>query len=225
MKLVIITNFIVSIFSLTYASSSNKISLRDVEWIEHTNKKRIQVYVPKNFKHPSGLVPVRFKAILDYPLSKVLTVLADNTRKKEWVPKLTSSKVIEEVSESDVIVYYRYSTPWPFSDRDFLINSSVHYNAQTKTLNVLMKSIDDHKDLKDGDCCVRGYSHDGYTILKFIDKNKTEIEMAFLNEFGGFIPNFVINLVQKKWPYKFMGNLRLQLKKSNIITNPKFKIN
>jgi hypothetical protein len=205
-------------------SATRKDTLENIQWKIHTNKEKIEVYLPKDYKHPSGLVPVRFKATIDYPLSKVLSVLADNSRKMEWIPKLEEAKMIEEISETDVIVYYRYSTPWPFSGRDFLIKSTAEFNSQTKVLKVLMKSVPEHKNLKSNDNYVRGISHDGYTILRYKDKRTTEIEMAFLNEFGGFIPNFVINLVQKKWPYKFMGNLRRQLRKDDIIVNPQFKI-
>jgi hypothetical protein len=87
-----------------------------------------------------------------------------------------------------------------------------------------MISIKNHPNFTANPDAIRGFSHDGYVRVKYITENKTEIEMAFLNEFGGYIPSFVINMVQKKWPYIFMKNLSKQLQKDNIIINPEFSI-
>ena len=47
--------------------------------------------------------------------------------------------------------------------------------------------------------------------------------MAFLNDFKGMIPTWIINIVQKKWPHKFMKSLRTQLNKADIKIAPEFK--
>jgi hypothetical protein len=199
-----------------------KSQLSAISWELFTDKDRIEIFTPTEYTHETGIVPIKFKTIINQNISKVVSVLADDQRKVQWLPKLKSSKLIETLSETKAITYYVYKSPWPFNDRDFLIKSSGVFNTKTKELYVEMISIKDHKDLKENTDNVRGFSHDGYVRVKFLTSTSTEIEMAFLNEFGGYIPSFVINLVQKKWPYIFMKNLSEQLKKDDIKIDPKF---
>ncbi len=198
--------------------------LEKIKWELYSNEDGIEIYTPVNYEHPSGLVPIKFKTIIDHDISRVVTVLADNDRKTQWLPYLQDSRTIEDLSFSEAIVYYRYGSPWPFSPRDFLIRSSGVFDEKAKVLKVEMKSIKKHKDLKVNPEYVRGFSHDGYAIVSVKTPGKTQLEMAFLNDFGGMIPTFVINIVQKKWPYEFIKNLRIQLDKKDIIIDPKFKI-
>jgi len=51
------------------------------------------------------------------------------------------------------------------------------------------------------------------------------VEMAFMNDFGGYIPKFIVNFVQKSWPYSFMQQLREHLNKSDIALSPEFQNN
>lgn len=202
----------------------SKSELKTIKWKLHSDDEGIKIYTPLKYEHKSGLVPIKFKTTIKENIAKVVTVLADNVRKTQWLPYLQKSKTIHEYSNSDAVVYYRYGSPWPFSPRDFLIRSIAEFNSKTKKLWVEMKSIKKFKGVEKSDDYVRGFSHDGYAQVSYIDTNTTEIEMAFLNEFGGMIPTFVINIVQKKWPYEFMQNFRKQIAKPDITINPKFII-
>jgi hypothetical protein len=198
------------------------VSLRDIEWKEVINEDGITIYKPKKFEHDSGVVPLRFKAIIHHNISRVLTVLSDNKRKLEWFPDLEDLKLIDKKSVSDQVIYYRYYAPWPFKDRDFLVKQTGNYNAKELKISVDIKSIDHKKDPADGST-VRAITFDGYSIIQAHKKNKTTVEMAFLNDFKGNIPTWIINIVQKKWPHKFMKSLRKQLNKTDIVIAPEFK--
>lgn len=200
-----------------------KSKLRTIEWKEISSENGITVYSPKSYDHKSGLVPIRFKALIKHNISKVITVLADNKRKSEWLPNLKITKLLEKRTIQDFTVYYRYDAPWPFQDRDFIVRNLSSFNLNTMTVSVDIKSVEHKNDPSLGES-VRGIAHDGYSIIKSDpnDKRYTIVEMAFINEFGGFIPSFITNLVQKKWPYKFMDSLRKQLSKSDILIAPEF---
>jgi hypothetical protein len=218
-----VNKFLALICFITLTSNAFSESLlKKIKWKLHSDEDGIEIYTPVDYKHPSGLVPIKFKTIINHDISKVVTVLADNDRKTQWLPYLEDSRTIVDLSSSEAIVYYRYGSPWPFSPRDFLIQSSAVFNEQTKVLKVEMKSIKNYEGVKKNSDYVRGFSHDGYAVVSVKGKGKTEMEMAFLNDFGGMIPTFVINVVQKKWPYEFIKNLRKQLDKKDVAVNPKF---
>lgn len=213
------------LFSNASIADIIKSKLRSIEWKEISSENGITVYSPKSYDHKSGLVPIRFKALIKHNISKVITVLADNKRKSEWLPNLKTTKLLEKKSIQDFTVYYRYDAPWPFQDRDFIVRNLSTFDLNTMTVSVDIKSVEHENDPGDGES-VRGIAHDGYSLIKVdpSDSRYTIVEMAFINEFGGFIPNFLTNLVQKKWPYKFMDSLRKQLSKTDILIEPEFNV-
>lgn len=209
------------ISSHSFANETSK--LRELNWKEISHKDGITVFKPESFDHSSGLVPIRFMATLNYDIAKVLSVLADESRKLEWIPNLEEIKLIEKKSIQDFTVYYRYDAPWPFKDRDFVIKNQGVFDPEKFMVSVDLKSVSSSK-VNLMNHTVRGRTFDGYSIIREDPTGKTIVEMAFLNEFGGMIPSFVVNIVQKSWPYKFMAQLRGQLSKSNIEILPEFKI-
>ena len=196
--------------------------LRDIKWKVLKDKGGITVYEPINYKHPSGLIPLKFKASLNHDISKVLSVLSDDKRKTEWMPNLKESKVVERKSLEIATVYYRYDAPWPFNDRVFVVTNNAVFTPENMTINVDIRSVQ-HENAPLTKNHVRGITYDGYSVIKPGKvEGTTEVEMAFLNDFGGLLPSFIVNLVQRQWPYKFMFHLREQLLKNDIVINPAF---
>lgn len=216
--------FLILAYQNTWSKHSSR--LREIDWKLLSDEEGIKVYTPTNYLHHSGLVPIRFKTIVNYNVSKVLTVLADNDRKKEWLPNLAQVTPLEYMSDEEFVIYYRYDLPWPFEDRDFIIHNIGKVDFKNRVLQVNLLSAEHKKDPAKSttDSIVRGRTYDGYSIIRFPEAGKTEIEMAFLNDFGGLIPKWVINLIQKKWPFNFMENLKKQLAKENIEINPKYDV-
>jgi len=214
---------LITLFILTFFSfNSNGSKLRTLQWEVISSKDNITVYTPVNYKHQTGLVPIKYKAMVNHNPLKVLTVLADNDRKTEWMPNLKEVKIIEKKTIDNLAIYYKYDFPWPFYDREFVIQTQGNFDYKNKIISVNMYSIE-RQDTPLKSSIVRGVAHDGYTIIRSVSDSKTSIEMAFMNDFGGVIPKWIINHVQKKWPYRFISNLNNQLQKTDIIINPDFK--
>lgn len=220
-KSLLFLTFIIS--NILWANETSK--LRSIAWEEISHKEDIKVYVPQNYFHGSGLLPIRFEAKLNFEISKVLTVLADNKRKTEWIPRGKVVKMLEKKSEKDFTVYYKYNLPWPIQDRDFIIRNIGRIHPDSNVVSVDLISVDhpDDPNKKDADA-VRGKTIDGYTIIKSLNDNETFVEMALLTDFEGMIPVWIINSIQKKWPYRFISNLRKQLSKADIVINPEYII-
>ncbi|MBD66091.1 MAG: hypothetical protein CME62_12845 [Halobacteriovoraceae bacterium] len=216
-------NFLtISFLLLSWHAQS--ISFKDLQWEVASKAEGITVYTPKSFDHKSGIVPIKFEGVLNHHASKVISVLADDTRKKEWLPRTEKTKILEKKSLSDFTVYYRYSSPWPFLDRDFVIRNLAEVNKEEKWVKVKLESVEHAKDPgREDKSTVRGYSYGGYSIIQALDDHTTRVEMGFMNDFGGNIPTWIINIVQKKWPYGFIKNLRSQLAKKDIKINPDFE--
>lgn len=215
-------NYLFTLILLVVSFSVYPSQLRSIKWKEISNKDGIIVFKPVDYKHDSGLVPIKFKAVINHDIVKVLSVLADENRKTEWMPNLNGIKVLDKKSVEDITVYYRYHAPWPFKDRDFIINNLGTFDPKALIVSVDIKSIKHKTDPANGST-VRGTTYDGYSIIRPEGRGKTIVEMAFLNDFGGYIPKFIVNFVQKNWPYDFMLQLREQLEKTDITLFPEFQ--
>ncbi len=60
-----------------YISTANASQLRTIKWKISSNKDNISIFTPVNYKHKSGLIPIRFKATLNHNVSRVLSVFVD----------------------------------------------------------------------------------------------------------------------------------------------------
>ena len=218
MKLYALPFFILLLSSNSWAISK----LQDIKWKEVSGKDGITVYQPLNYQHDSGLVPIRFKTVINHNILRVLSVLSDDSRKQQWLPRLKQTKIIQDNSIKDRTVYYRYESPWPFNDRDFVVHNQAIFNEKELIVSVAIKSIE-HPNISTSNQTVRGTTYDGYSIIKPLGANQTSLEMGFLNSFGGLVPKWIVNIVQKKWPYRFMKSLKGQLQKNDIKINPQFE--
>jgi len=187
------------------------------EWELLVEKNGIQVYGAKETK--DGLIPFRTKATLNHPFERVLTVLLDADRKPEWSPKLKSTTVHKKISPTKYILSEYYNTPWPATDREFLMLGELYPEKDKFTLTAKT-----HIDPKLAD-----KGHIQVDIRKLvvtierINETQTAFEFIFLGDMKGWMPAWLVNLIQKQWPFKFVKRLNGQLEKKDIVPGQIFK--
>lgn len=187
------------------------------EWELLVEKNGIQVYGAKETS--DGLIPFRTKATLNHPFERVLTVLLDADRKPEWSPKLKSTTVHKKLSPTKYILSEYYNTPWPATDREFLMLGELYPENDKFTLTATT-----HIDPKLAD-----KSHIQVDIQKLvvtierINDTQTAFEFIFLGDMKGWMPSWLVNLIQKQWPFKFVKRLNSQLEKKDIVPGQIFK--
>lgn len=205
---------LLSLFS-GLAQASADFVYPDLKWEVAYSKKGVKVYKAEK-DEKSGIVPIKFETIIDSPPSRVLAVLADSTRKTEWIPHLKHAHTVKKFSEMEKYEYNIYNSPWPFDDRTFLIHLKSTLNEEKREIVTELKSIDlpevpvkkDH---------VRGTTYYGKVIIRNNQEGKTYLEMMFLTDFKGNIPSWIVNLVQSSWPKKMVKNISRQLNKKDLV--------
>lgn len=203
------------------SSEDLKKLFKDPKWTLIHEDSECQVY-KADIKHKSGLIPFKLVATLPYPFAKVLAVVDNTERKAEWVPNMISGVVVKEVSPFDKIERNLFKAPWPFSDREFLVEvkSEINYANKTAVADIHSVELPEFPVTKK---FVRGESYNGNATIKAIDKDKTHFEIIFFNDFKGNLPAWIVNFVQKSWPEDFISKLRSQLTKTDIVIDKKFE--
>ena len=63
--------------------------------------------------------------VINADVVNVLKVLRDFDHKHLWAPKLKSVKIHQKINENEFIFSEYYKTPWPATDREFLLKGTL----------------------------------------------------------------------------------------------------
>jgi hypothetical protein len=190
-------------FSLYASNPSSK-------WTEIVNIDQISVLGQEN---KSGVIPFKAIGIIDANIDEVLSALKDHKNKSKWSPKLKSVKIHKRMNDNEYIFSEFYSTPWPASDREFLLKAKISKISPNKYI-IAAHSIDD-LNFKNDDHIQADVKYLNI-FLEEKSANQTTLEFEFHGDLKGWMPVWLINLVQKKWPMRFIQGLRshIALKKN-----------
>jgi hypothetical protein len=173
-------------------------------WHQVYDKDGVLVYADRNAK---GIIPFKAVAYIDHNIEKVVEVLIDNTKKHLWAPKLKSVKIHKKMNKENMIFSEYYSTPWPATDREFLLHGKVIRRKDYYLLTA--KTIHDSKLMDKNH--IQAEVKKLELVLEKTSKNKTKVTFEFYGDMKGWMPTWLINLIQKRWPYLFIKRLQKQI--------------
>ena len=161
------------------------------------------------------ILGVRGVGTVDLHISQIWTVFSDVSIQTEWIDRLKETRLVSKTSEQSVRYYSEYYSPWPISNRDFLFERFINIDEANKVITVTVSSVLDERE-PESDCCVRGWLSRAYWRFSAQDNGKTKIEVEVVTDPKGLIPTWIINMVQKSWPVKSIGNLVARSSKDDI---------
>ena len=191
------------------------LSMADVDvlnnqWQLVKDENNIQVYT---IDQPgTDIVKAKAVALIHAPVNSIQQTLDDLNARPEWVPFLVQSKIVEEKSANEKVEYSLFSAPWPASDRDFVytlkrdeMNTSEGDSLDKRVYN--MHSIE-YAQIPQGDGIIRGEIFESIYSLLAIDKKLTRVELVYHADPKGWLPTWIINIIQRVFPYRMMENLK-----------------
>ncbi len=178
------------------------------EWTLETDNEDIKVYVIA--VENTDIIKAKSVATLNASLEEIKKILDDIEHRHEWVPFLKASSILKQDSENNKIEYSIFSAPWPASDRDFVYSLEQTTNTSNQQVyemySVKSNSMPENEDR------VRGEIFESKYILTAVNSNVTRIELIYHADPKGWLPNWIINIIQKVLPYKILKNLRDRLR-------------
>ena len=188
-------------------------------WKLVKNEDGIKVYIARSLH--SDIIKAKSSIDINFSISKVQSVLDNIEKRQEWIPYLKKSSILKHESENESLEYSLFSAPWPASDRDFVYRLKMISNTKNKRVYQMQSDVSDLKPKNDG--VVRAVLFESIYTLTAIDENTTRVNLTFHADFGGWLPDWISNMVQKALPYKTLRNLKYELIKLENKT-VKFKI-
>lgn len=186
--------------------------INSYSWDKVMEDHGIKVY--KKLVPGSDIVGFRGETYIYAEAEKVLAVLMGNEHRKEWVDRLLHSEILERVNNKKYIVYQIFELPWPLQKRDFVYQGVLTKNKKLKSIDLVLNSIEHPKAPKT--VGVRAHLTNSLYRIVPMGKFKTKLEVEILSDPKGWIPTFVVNLVQKSWPYKTLSAIKKQVEKPHV---------
>ncbi len=189
------------LLSLMVLFPSGQLPAAELEWELVSDEQGVELYGAS--QKIDGQLP--FKAITEIkaPYQQIIMALMDHERKPSWAPKLKSTKFHFQSSDNQFAYSEYYETPWPFFDREFLLDGRIEYRENSvvfEASNLTQKS----------------FAADSHVLVDIailmveitpLSPDTSEVIFTFSGNMGGWIPNFVKNIIQRKWPILFLQAL------------------
>lgn len=179
-------------------------------WEIVKDKKNIKTY--KRTVEDSGFKEFKGIAFCNDRIEVIAEVLLGISGYTNWLEYITESTIIKKVDENNMVIYQRFRIKWPFRDRDCVFSVNIDRNYDTGTFYVKLHTVTEPDvPLKKG--VVRVTDVTGAVIIRYIDREHTEVYFSEKINFGGNMPDWLINLINKYVPYKVLTGLTEECKK------------
>ena len=179
-------------------------------WELKTDEDGIKIYtsiVPES-KIKAVKVECEFKATA----SQMVAVLLDVNSGPDWLYHTKSSRLIKQVSPSELYYYSEVKLPWPAENRDFVAHLKVTQNPATKLVTMDGPSVPGFVPLKQG--IVRINNSKGKWLISPLPNGKIKVEYTLHVDPGGALPAWLVNTFATQGPLEIFKKLKLQLQKT-----------
>jgi hypothetical protein len=145
---------------------------------------------------------VTFKA----PIEKVCSMLGNYKNNDWWDKAITDIKVLGYEKNKYVQYYMVYNTPWPFSHRDIVTETTITYDTvsgvRVYSAKPLLNKVPEKSNL------VRVKEYKQKWIVQQVDKGYVHVTFEGSINPGGNIPSWLYNMVITETPMKMLHSLR-----------------
>ena len=176
------------------------------------NKNGIKVYVyrSKNSKFATFKAITHIKASID----SIISVLLDLKSSSQWIDSSKKTLLIERLNFNEQYHYQTLSIPFPFSNRDFILHSTMKHNPSNRAITITTRSVPDYCHNKESAVCTEVNQSTLVRVNKSVstfklepDENGTNITWIQFTDPSGYLPSWLVNQLIKNTPYNSFKNL------------------
>jgi len=176
--------------------------------------------VAKKVLPDSNLMPFRGEGDVDVNIGLLVGVIKTAGLGPEWVDLQVESRELHRDSDESAIIYNKYDLSWPVSDRDYVMRQTSTYDAEKKVVTVTYESVEDSRFPED-DCCVRAVAVRTYWRFTQVSDVKTHVEVEVYTDPKGSLPAWLVNMIQRGWPYNSITGLAARASKGDVTKHPR----
>ena len=178
-------------------------------WKLSKNNDGIKVY--ESTTANSNFKSIKVECVLQGTYDKLITLLNDVSRHKEWVYNSKTSYILKRNSPYDFYYYTETHIPWPMSNRDLVAHLTMTRDSLDRFLKINATGVPDYIPEKSGKVRVPRSVINWYVT----EPSPTTISIVYTLEAdpGGSVPAWLANMFVDKGPYESFKKLSEILKK------------
>ncbi|MBN1471979.1 MAG: START domain-containing protein, partial [Syntrophaceae bacterium] len=197
------------VFSVAVASA------QDGQWEFIMSIDGIDTY---RMTHP-GTDVCTFKGVgfVDAKIEVVGAVIRDIPSYPQWVARFKKTTILKTIDWNTYVFHAVLRTPYPYKNRDFLIENQTRYNFDNGSALLSFWSAKQfHYPEQKG--CLRLTELEGHYYFEYFGRDKTRVTYQYRSNPGGNIPVGIANEVEiKYYPSMTISGLRKMVKKRKYI--------
>ncbi|MFI5186204.1 MAG: START domain-containing protein [Chitinophagales bacterium] len=178
-------------------------------WKLSKEKDGIKVYESETKN--SDFKSIKVECVLEGTYDKLMAILNDVSRHKEWVYNSKTSNILKRNSPFDFYYYTETSIPWPMSNRDAVIHLTMTLDSLNRFLKITAVGVPNFIPEKSGKVRVPRSSINWYVTMP--SAALISIVYTFEADPGGSLPAWLVNMFADKGPYESFKKLSEILKK------------
>lgn len=174
------------------------------EWKEETYEKELDIRV---FTREVANSPLKeFKGVthVTASTSALVALLKDADAATEWMKDVIHYEMLEQVSETESVIYTINKAPWPVTNRD-LVTRSIMSQDENKVVTVQITAEPQGKEVNED--YIRIPELTGF--WKFIPQENGVVEVVYQVHAnpGGSLPTWLVNSIVIETPLETLTNL------------------
>lgn len=174
-------------------------------WALKNNKDGVKVY----FKKTADVHEVKLVTSLHTSLSGIVSLFSDVSSYPNWGYKVMESKLLKKVSDTEMYYYTRLDFPWPLSDRDIIMHTSLTQDPTTKQIIAKSTAAPNYLPLNK-DVVRISNAHTQWTLLPGTG-GWPYIEYHIYSDPGGNLPDWLVNMAIDVGPRETIKSMRALL--------------
>jgi len=180
------------------------------DWELEKEEEDLQLKIYTREISGSSLKEFKGEMLVETQLTTLAALMLDSQAAPKWMHQCEKFEVVEQLDERNAITYFINGAPWPVSDRDAVVSSSMSQDPETLTMRIDVSVVADYLPIDDD--YVRIPHMTGFWAFTPIAEGKVKIVYQVHADPGGSLPAWLANSVVVDTPYYTMSNLREMLK-------------
>jgi hypothetical protein len=173
------------------------------------------IQVERKTMPDSPLFAFRGEGVVNVPMGLLVTVLLTDEIALDWVDLITAHTVVRSINATEKIIYESFGLPWPISDRDYVMRQTTGFDPEQRMFTLDFESVNDAA-MPEKEDVVRAMAFRTFWRLKKVDETHTNVEVEVFTDPKGLLPSWLINMIQKDWPWKTIEGLVKRANRGDI---------
>ncbi len=182
------------------------------DWKLKSDKDGIKTYSRKTVD--SKINSIKIEADFSTSLSRIVSIITDVSAYDDWIYNSKNTRLLKQVSPTELYYYGEVKFPWPTTNRDFVSHVTLSQDPRSKTVTINASNVSGWEPVKKG--LVRIDNSVGKWTITPIDKGRINVLYELHADPGGDLPALLINSFSSTGMVATFKNLRRRLERTDL---------